>query len=191
MPPEKNRRAFQRLPASSPVSMWTDSHQWNGQLVNQSLGGIGLTIDSDADQLKIGSEVRVQYDDNEAVGFIRFIRAESGDAASLGIAWDQRERARKDRHSDAFFFVQGPIDVVCKTCEVDIESDTATFELWDGAAFTEPASQLVVRSASEREELLSRQNQEQLSTLLRLYQLGDVDCADTAVERVIDFEFTR
>ena len=160
-------------------------------LVNQSLGGIGLTVESNAEQLKIGAEVRVKYDDNEAVGFIRFIRAESGDSASVGIAWDQRELPRKDRHDDAYFFIQGPIDVVCRTCEVDVDSDTATFELWDGAEFTEPASQLVVRSVSEREELLNLQDRDQISTLLKLYQLDDVECTDTALERVIDFEFTR
>ena len=68
---------------------------------------------------------------------------------------------------------------------------TKTLAESGGAEFTEPASQLVVRSVSERQELLNLQDHDQLSTLLRLYQLGDVDCVDTALERVIDFEFTR
>jgi len=171
--------------------MWTASHQWNGTLLNQSLGGIGLTIDLDSDRLSIGDEVRVQYDDTEAVGFVRFLSAKDTGFATLGIAWDLRETSRKSRKNEAMFLVTGPIDVVCWKWNLDAEKETTTFELWDGAEFTEPTDRLKVRSQFEREELLRSRQAEDVSTLLKLYKLADVDCPNIARQRVIDFEFTR
>ena len=212
MSEEKNRRAFKRLPAASNIDMWTPDCRWTGTLVNQSLGGIGLTIDSDFSQLTVGEELRIQYDDTEVIGFIRYIRVNDDGSAFMGIAWDQRELPRKEskehveheereereereeheeRKQDAPFFIDGPLDVVCRACVNDEANNTATFKLWDGAEFTEEAETVVTRDIAVRKMQLSTQTLEDIETLLRLYDLGDAECPEEALERLIDFEFTR
>ena len=186
----KERRNFQRMAVGdTPVQVWTEQHSWNGCIKNQSLGGIGLLLDSET-SLATGDELRLQYDDSEAIGFVRYVRNKDDNTCFIGVAWDQREEPRKTRKTEAVFLVSGPLDVVCQSRVQYNDDESATFKLWDGAEFTESARQLRTFSPSDREQTLLA-DAEYLNTLLQLYGLGPTDSTDVAVERVVDFEFTR
>lgn len=138
--------------------------------------------------LSVGDAIRARYDESEAFGYVRYIRAKGG-GSYLGISWDQRELPRKERKPDATFFINGPLEVVCRSCASD-DDGNVIFKLWDGAEFSTSEKEVTNRVISEREKKLSN-NLDQLSMLTRLYGLGEVDSPEEALERVIDFEFTR
>jgi hypothetical protein len=183
----KNRRSFRRLPIDSAIEIWTDHQSWEGVLVNQSIGGVGLLLKSKP-ELSVGDEIRACYDDTEAFGFVRHIRQQSG-AAYVGISWDQRELPRKGRRSDATFFVNGPIEVVCRSCVTNSDGNV-TFKLWDGTEFSTSENQVKKRAIAEREKKLNG-NLDELCMLTKLYRLGEISSPIVALERVIDFEFAR
>ena len=182
----KNRRQFERLAIQDEVVIWTEDKSWKGQLVNQSLGGVGVSLAVD-EEIQVGTEIRVRGECVEAIGFVRYRREENGQLF-IGIAWDERDDFRKERKDDAIFFVAGPLEVVCLP-NVEYTDDTATFELWDGTKFTESVDHLQRRTVDERLESLS-QDAGAVADLLCVYRLGECVDERVAVDRIVDFEFS-
>jgi len=181
-----NQRQFSRLPIQGPVHVWTKGEAWDGNVVNQSIGGIGIKLPGHP-KLVIGDEVQVRYNGADGYGFVRFLKKHESDI-TVGVAWDQREEDRSERRDEAAFFVGGRVEVVCSECVPD-EENNITFRLWDGTEFTDDATQIATRSVADRTEYLSA-DLDSLDTLTRLYKLGAINSPEEAIRRVVDFEFT-
>ena len=182
-----DRRRFGRLPMNDDVQVWTDEHSWEGQLVNQSLGGVGILLDDDG-RVQVGMQVRVKGEFMEATGFIRYRREKDG-SLLIGVAWDEREKARKQKNEFATFYVNGPLDVVCKRNVHYQDDGDASFQLWDGTQFTEHKNRLKSVSLDERRNAL-HSDVTVLTQLLQLYDLGRCTSTTLAVDRIVDFEFS-
>ncbi|MCA9213255.1 MAG: PilZ domain-containing protein [Planctomycetales bacterium] len=184
---QPNHRRFSRLPAQDRVIFWTADNTWEGQLVNQSLGGVGIMLPDD-DRVQIGMQIQVKSELVEEMGFIRYRRENDGQLL-IGVAWDSREKTRQSKNEVATFYVHGPIKVVCQRDVQFHDDENASFELWDGTQFTEHKDRLKSVSMEERKTAL-QSDVTALTQLLKLYNLGKCTSTSLAVERIVDFEFT-
>ena len=188
-PSDHERRSWARYQAHrTDVIVRVSDSNVPGRLVDESIGGIGVTVETVTD-FAFGQEVHVHMKESDAVGYVRSIRREDTAGFRVSIGWnDYLETGGKRQKPLAHFITHENLLFVCDLLFHDA-GPVKLVRLWDGARF-EIASDLVCsRSLDARRSELNR-NTALIPALARMYGIAINAHTPDICAQILDFEFS-
>jgi len=188
-PSARDRRSWSRYAAKPvDVSVIAGSHRLMGTLVDESIGGLGISV-SDVSQIAYWQQIQVTLRDSQTLGYVRDIRRESPTAFRLSICWDHTyaEIKGQRRKSIANYVVHDNLLLVCDLMFADDDSRKKV-RLWNGARFQVQPEEVCSRSYDVRRSELNRINDAN-EMLAKLYELPPVPRSEERIDQILDFEF--
>ena len=185
----RDRRSWTRYSTNqSDVIIQSAFGSVSGKLVDESIGGIGVQVES-VEELAFSQEVHIQLRDSDSIGYIRSIHRESPTQFRVSISWnDFLDVAGKRRKPIAHFVVHDHLLFVCDLLFHDAGPKT-TVRLWDGARFDIDSDLVCSRSFDARRSELNR-GPDLMPTLATVYGLAQASRLEDLVAQILDFEFS-
>ncbi|MHB8970740.1 MAG: PilZ domain-containing protein [Pirellulaceae bacterium] len=165
-------------------------------IVDESFGGIGIVV-RNVRGLSVNQPITLLYSDAPMVGTVRRIEPTFYDAFQIGVQWVNAATGRQStagplvlRDSAHFLCLQQSLKLVCDLIGVDEqEEELSCVRLPGGAELCcSPEHVTTVSLYERRAELLAMGSA--TTMLLGLYQLGERETQESAIDTILSFEFS-
>ncbi len=165
-------------------------------IANESFGGIGIIV-PDIRGLSVNQPIKLLYSDAPMTGIVRHIQPASDGTFLVGIQWSAASSATSRiaacppfLRDSAHFLCMQSLKLACELVGVDDKDEgLLCVRLPDGSELRCSPEHVTTMSLRDRRgELLAPGSA--AAMLLGLYQLGERETQESAIEAVLNFEFS-